>query len=128
MPTQFSSLSTARYKPVLTDFLNLFPLVFTVRFLARIYNTGTIKVSLNCTLPISLYYSKHNFFKSQTNYSQADFFNCELPVATSYRQLNSRLCWEPCYIAVVQTRIIENTSRDRYSCLTSPRITETHVS
>jgi hypothetical protein len=34
-----------------TNLLSLFPLVFTVRFLARIYNTGTIKVSLNYTLP-----------------------------------------------------------------------------
>jgi hypothetical protein len=36
-----------------TNHLSLFPLVFTIRFLARIYNTGTTKVSLNYTLPIS---------------------------------------------------------------------------
>jgi hypothetical protein len=37
------------------------------------------------------------------------------------------LCWETCYIAVAQTRIIVNTSCYRYCCVTSSRITETHV-
>jgi hypothetical protein len=40
---------------------------------SRIYNTGTIKVSLNHTLSISLYYSTHEFFKSHVKSSQADF-------------------------------------------------------
>jgi hypothetical protein len=66
----FSSLCTA---PVLTNFLYLFPLAFTIRFLARIYNTGTIKVALNHTLPISLYYSTLEVFKSHVNSSQVDF-------------------------------------------------------
>jgi hypothetical protein len=38
------------------------------------YNTGNKKkVSLNCTLPISLCYSTHKVFKSHVKSSQADF-------------------------------------------------------
>jgi hypothetical protein len=37
------------------------------------YNTGTIKVSLNHTLPISLQYITHKVFKSHVESSQADF-------------------------------------------------------
>jgi hypothetical protein len=36
-----------------------------------IYNTGTIKVSLNHTLPISLHNSTHKVFKSHVKSSQA---------------------------------------------------------
>jgi hypothetical protein len=39
---------------------------------SRIYDTGTIKVSLYHTLPISLCYSTHNVFKSRVKSSQAD--------------------------------------------------------
>jgi hypothetical protein len=52
------------------------------------YNTGTMKVSLNHTLPISLYYSTHKVFKSHVKSSQADF-NYECHVAIYYRKLNS---------------------------------------
>jgi hypothetical protein len=45
-------------------------------------------------------------------------------VAIPYRQLNSQLFWEPRCIAVARTDITGNTSRDRYFCVTSPRITE----
>jgi hypothetical protein len=38
-----------------------------------IYNTGTIKVSLNHTLPISLCCSTHKVFTSHMKSSQADF-------------------------------------------------------
>jgi hypothetical protein len=86
------------------------------------YNTGTIKVSLNHTLPISLYYSTHEVFKSHIKSSQADF-NCKLPVAISYHKLNSQLFWEP-HIAVARTCITENMSHDRQCCVTSLRITE----
>jgi hypothetical protein len=41
------------------NLLSLFPLVLTIRFMARIYYTGTMKVSLIHT-PISLYYSTSN--------------------------------------------------------------------
>jgi hypothetical protein len=44
-------------------------------------------------------------------------------VAISYRQLNSRTLGALLY-SRGQTRITRNTSRDRYCCLTSPRITE----
>jgi hypothetical protein len=47
-------------QPLHTNLLSLFPLAFTICFLARIYNKGTIKVSLNYTLPIRLYYSTCN--------------------------------------------------------------------
>jgi hypothetical protein len=40
---------------------------------SRISNTGTIKVSLNHTLPIPLHYSTHNVFKARIKSSQADF-------------------------------------------------------
>jgi hypothetical protein len=40
---------------------------------SQIYNTGTIKVSLNLTLPISLYYSAHKVLKSHVRSPQADF-------------------------------------------------------
>jgi hypothetical protein len=56
-----------------TNLLNLFPLAFPIRFLVMIYNTGTIKVSLNHALPISLCYSTHKVFKSHIKSSQADF-------------------------------------------------------
>jgi hypothetical protein len=56
-----------------TNLLSLFPLVFTAISWQRVYNTGTIKVSLNYTLPISLYYYTHKVFKSHVKSSQADF-------------------------------------------------------
>jgi hypothetical protein len=40
---------------------------------SRNYNTVAIKVSLNHTLPILLYYSTYNIFKSHVKFSQADF-------------------------------------------------------
>jgi hypothetical protein len=46
---------------------------FYLYYPSRIYNIGTIKVSLNHTLPISLYYSIHKVFKSHVKSSQADF-------------------------------------------------------
>jgi hypothetical protein len=38
--------------------------VSTIRFLATDFNTGTIRVSLNYTLQISLYYSTRKVFSS----------------------------------------------------------------
>jgi hypothetical protein len=40
---------------------------------SRIYNTGTIKVSVNHTLPIPLHSSTRNVFKPRVKSSQADF-------------------------------------------------------
>jgi hypothetical protein len=37
------------------NLLSLFPLVFTIRFLATDLNTGIITVTLNHTLPISMH-------------------------------------------------------------------------
>jgi hypothetical protein len=51
-----------------TNLLSPSALVFT-----DLYKTGTIKVSLNHTLPISLCYSTHKVFKSHVKSSQADF-------------------------------------------------------
>jgi hypothetical protein len=87
------------------------------------YKTGSITVSLNHTLPTSLYYSTHKGFKSHIKSSQDDF-SYEFPVAISYRRLKSQLFWVPRYIAVARIRITGNTSRDRYCCVTASRITE----
>jgi hypothetical protein len=70
-----------------------FTLIFSVYFHSsslsaswqRIYNTGTIKVSLNYTLPIPLHYSTHKIFKSHFKSSLVD----ELFVAVSYRELRT---------------------------------------
>jgi hypothetical protein len=43
-----------------------------LHYSSRIYNTGTMKISLNHTIPIPLYYSTHKVFKSQVKSSQAD--------------------------------------------------------
>jgi hypothetical protein len=88
-----------------------------------ICSAGTVEVSLNYTLPVSLYYITHKVFKSHVKPSQADF-NYELPVAISYHKLNYQLFWEPRYIALAWTRITGNMSHDRYCCVTSLRITD----
>jgi ribonucleotide reductase beta subunit family protein with ferritin-like domain len=44
-----------------------------LHYSSRIYNTGTMKVSLNHTLSISLCYCTHKVFKSQIKSSQASF-------------------------------------------------------
>jgi hypothetical protein len=46
-----------------------------LHYSSPIYNTGTIKVSINYTLPIPLHYSTHKVFKSHMKSSQADLFN-----------------------------------------------------
>jgi hypothetical protein len=62
----------------------------------RIYNAGTINVSLNHTLLISLYYSTQEVFNSHVKSSQADFYRklncipilltlCFLKFLSSYR-------------------------------------------
>jgi hypothetical protein len=75
-------VTTTKYNTV-TDFhtTNHSTLIFSVYFhysslsvsWQRIYNTGTIKVSLNHALPISLYYNTHKVFKSHVKSSQVDF-------------------------------------------------------
>jgi hypothetical protein len=61
-----------------TNLLSLFPPIFTIRFLA----TGTIKVSLNYTLPISLYYSTCQVFLAKSN-SFYDFWPHHCSLGTS---------------------------------------------
>jgi hypothetical protein len=51
--------------------LSIFPLVFTVRFLATDCNTGIIKVSLNHTLPISMYCSTCNVTHTESSNSSS---------------------------------------------------------
>jgi hypothetical protein len=51
----------------------------------RNYNTGTIKVSLNYTLPIPLNYSAYKVLKLHIKSSQVD----EIFVAVSYRELRT---------------------------------------
>jgi hypothetical protein len=47
----------------------------------------TALINATNRLLISLHYSTHTVFKSHVKSSQADFFECELPAAISYRQL-----------------------------------------
>jgi hypothetical protein len=88
MPTQFSDSNS----PVSVEHgTNLYTLISSIYFhwsplsvsWQRMYNTGTIKVSLiQYTLPISLHYSTQKIFTSHVKSSQADFlffFNYELP-------------------------------------------------
>jgi hypothetical protein len=75
-------VNTIKHNTV-TDFhaTNHSMLVFSVDFhksslsvsWQRINNRGTIKVSRNHTLPISLYCITHKFFKSHVKSSQVDF-------------------------------------------------------
>jgi hypothetical protein len=48
-----------------TNTFSLFPLVFTIHFLAQSYNTWTIKVSLKYTLPISLHFGTSSQIRVQ---------------------------------------------------------------
>jgi hypothetical protein len=48
---------------------------------SRIYNIGTIKVSLNHTLPIPLHYNTYKVFKTQFKPSQVDFLCSSLLLA-----------------------------------------------
>jgi hypothetical protein len=74
-------LATIFYLQVVTTLLLLYTmyshstLISSVylHYSSRIYNTGTVSVSLNQTLPISLHYSTHKVFKSHVKISQADF-------------------------------------------------------
>jgi hypothetical protein len=89
-----------------TDLLNLFPLVSTIRFLAT-----------------DLQHSHCEYiFQSHIKFSQTDLYY-ELPVAVFYRQLNSRLCWEPRYILGARKHITANTCHmiATHCCVTSPR-------
>jgi hypothetical protein len=53
-----------------------------------IYNTGTIKVSLNHTLPISLYYSTHKVFNSRVRvFTGRPLILFQLSMVMSYRKL-----------------------------------------
>jgi hypothetical protein len=66
---------------LLNTIYNHLTLIFSVYFhrsslsvsWQQIYNTGTIKVSLNYTLPILMYYCTHKVYRSHTKSSQADF-------------------------------------------------------
>jgi hypothetical protein len=51
------------------NLLGMFPLFFTIRFLATDLNTRTIEVSLNYTLPISMYYSTCDVTPQSSKYS-----------------------------------------------------------
>jgi hypothetical protein len=62
------SLISTLYNSPLRPLVSSSITVSTSRFLATDFNTGTITVSLNHTLQISLYYSTYNVF-----YSQPDF-------------------------------------------------------
>jgi hypothetical protein len=72
------------------NLLSLFPLVFTIRFLATDLNTKTIRVLLNHTLQMLLHYSTHKVFTSHFKSSQDDcsqLANHELPASVSHREL-----------------------------------------
>jgi hypothetical protein len=65
-------VTTINYNTI-ADLHNLQSLHTNLSLSSWIYNTGTIKVSLNHTLPMSLCYSTHKVFKSHVKSSQADF-------------------------------------------------------
>jgi hypothetical protein len=99
---------------------------------SRIYNIGTIRVSLNRTLPISLCYSTHKVFKSHVKSSQADFLYSSS--TTNFPWLSPTENWLDLnwtnyvtYIAKEQTCITGNTCRVTIShrCMTSPRTWKT---
>jgi hypothetical protein len=121
-------VTTTEYNTV-TDFHTTkhSTLIFTVYFhksslsvsWQRIYNTGTIKVSLNHTLPISLYYSTHEVFKSHVNSSQV-YLTLQV-----YCLLLCLLLLTPpaycfsfglllTYVDAARTRLTENISHDGY--------------
>jgi hypothetical protein len=91
------------------------PLVFTIRFLVRIYNTWTIKVSLKYTLPISLHYGTFEVFTSHFQSSEADFFNYELPVALTAN------CLEPSTAFNFQLQLLRSEFASLISTLHTPR-------
>jgi hypothetical protein len=57
---------------------------------SRIYNTGTIKVSLNHTFLISLYYNTHTVFKSHVKSSHADFLYSSVLLAPIRFELSAQ--------------------------------------
>jgi hypothetical protein len=124
-------ITTNKYNTV-TDFhtTKYSALVFSVYFHGsslsvswqRIYNTGTIKVSLNYTLPISLYDSPHKVFKSHVKSSQADFLYSSvlLKLTAGLLACFCRLLLTPpaycfsfgillTYVDAARTRLTENT-------------------
>jgi hypothetical protein len=79
---------------------------------SRIYNTGTIKVSLNHTLPISLCYSTHKAFKSHVKFSQADRLYSSVPLVPICSELTAHGSH---YIAAERTwTYSKHISHDRY--------------
>jgi hypothetical protein len=71
----------------------------------RIYNTGNIKVSLNHTLPISLYYSTHKVFKSHIKSSQVDFYFFFNSTLQAYCLLAS-------YFSLFQLKVLNNSTTE----------------
>jgi hypothetical protein len=141
--TTYRSLSTIKYNSV-TDFHTTkhSTLLASVYLHSRIYNTGTITVSLNHTLPIPLRYSTHKVLKSHVKSSQADFFYSSvlldltacLLVRVLLPLLLTRICSEPSwtliYIAAERTCITGNTCHviTTYCCVMSPRTRKTQLS
>jgi hypothetical protein len=76
-----------------TNPLSLFPIVFTIRFLARIYNTWTIKVSLKYTLPISLHYGTLEVF---TSHVKSPIVHCLLPTELLPSGFGIHFLWVLC--------------------------------
>jgi hypothetical protein len=104
-------VTTTKYNTV-TDFHTtnhsslIFPVYFHYSSLSaswqRIYNTGTIKVSLIYTLPVSLYYSTHRIFKSHVKSSQADY-NYELQLNIS----SLMLAWHFSFLQLTASHTIK---------------------
>jgi hypothetical protein len=90
-------------------------LIFSVylHWFSQIYNTGSIKVPINHTLPISLCYSTHKVFKSHVKSSQAELLYSSVvlvPIRTELTAHGSR------YIATERTwTYSKHISHDCYS-------------
>jgi hypothetical protein len=79
---------------------------------SRIYNTGAIKVSLNHTLPIPLYYSTQKVFKAHVKSSLADLLYSSVLLVPIRSEL---IAHGSSYIAAERTRTYsKHISRDYY--------------
>jgi hypothetical protein len=88
------SLNSEIYNSLLQTLVSSVCYISTIRFLATDFNTGTIKVSLNHTLHISLYYSTCKIFSSLPDFQLSTALARLLhhPPTANSRTLNPILC------------------------------------
>jgi hypothetical protein len=69
----------------------------------RIYRTGIIKVSIKYTLLVSLHYTTHKVFKSHTNSSPADYFNCSRRILKHFSAVLPELHYTDYWLTLTDT-------------------------